>query len=191
VLGLVVFSYWFGVNAVLPLVTVYLQEIIGVSSAQAQLLASVLLLSTTVMAIPMGLLGTRFGKRRVLGAGYAIMAVSALMGVVITTPTQAVLLFLLAGIGNAASMVLTIPLLADLVPRHHIGAATGLLAAAGGIAAPISALVAGSLADQLGARAIFYVMFVAVIVALVLLTQVRLPASTPAPVPELASEPVP
>ena len=59
------------------------------------------------------------------------------------------MLFLLAGVGNAASMVLTIPLLADLVPRHHMGAATGLLAAAGGIAAPLSSLVAGTLADVL------------------------------------------
>lgn len=188
-LGLVVFCYWFGVNAVMPLVTLYLERIILVPPAQAQLLAGLLLLSTAVMAIPMSFIGQRFGKRRTIGFGYVVMAVGALMGLVITTPTQAAILFLVAGIGNAASMVLTIPLLADLVPRHHMGAATGLLAASGGIAAPLSSLVAGSLADALDERAIFYVMFVAVVLALIVLTQVRLPTSTLAPAPDLTSEP--
>jgi MFS family permease len=174
-LGLVVFFYWFGVNAVMPLVTLYLKEIIKVTEAEAQLLASLLLLSTTIMAIPMGLLGPRIGKKRVIGFGYVIMAVGALMALVITTAPQAAAVFLMAGIGNAAAMVLTIPLLADLVPRHHMGAATGLLAAVGGIAAPISSLVAGSMANAYGARAIFYVMFFSVVIALFVLTRVRVP----------------
>jgi MFS family permease len=77
-------------------------------------------------------------------------------------------------------MVLTIPLLADLVPPQHMGKAAGLLAAAGGIAAPISSLVAGGLADHYGERAIFLVMAVMVVLALGLLTAVRLPMAAAA-----------
>jgi maltose/moltooligosaccharide transporter len=173
VLGLVVFSYWFGVNAVLPLISLYTRNILGANDAEAQLLPALLLLSTTVMAVPMGLLGTRHGKRRTISVGYSIMILAALIGLVITTKEQGAVLFLLAGVGNAASMVLTIPLLADLVPRHHMGAAAGLLAAAGGIAAPLSSLLAGGLADRFGERAIFAVMAVMVGVALTLLPRTR------------------
>jgi MFS family permease len=186
-LGLTVFSYWFGVNAVLPLVSLYVRNILGASEAEAQLLPALLLLSTTVMAIPMGLLGTRFGKRRIIAVGYIIMCCAALVGLVITTKEQGAVLFLLAGIGNAASFVLIIPLLADLVPRHHMGAAAGLLAAAGGFAAPVSSLVAGTLADVFNERAIFAVMAVMVLIALALLSQVRTPSEEAAPAP-LADE---
>lgn len=177
VLGLVVFSYWFGVNAVLPLVTLYVKNILRVDEAEAQFLPGLLLLSTTLAAVPVGVLGTRLGKRRMIAAGYVIMILAALAGLVITTREQGAALFLLAGIGNAASVVLTIPLLADLVPRHHMGAAAGLLAAASGLAAPLSSLVAGTLADLYGERAIFAVMAAMVLVALGLLGAVHEPAA--------------
>lgn len=189
IFGLVVFAYWFGVNAVMPLVSIYTRDILDATDAEAQLLPALLLLSTTLMAIPMGRLGTRYGKRRVIGAGHLIMCGAALAGLVITTKEQGAVLFLAAGIGNAAIMVLTIPLLADLVPRAHMGAATGLLAAAGGIAAPLSSLVAGTLSDRYGPRAIFAVMAVMVIIAFALLTAVRRPPPTSTPLP-LAAEPV-
>ncbi len=178
ILCLVVFFYWFGVNAVMPLVSIYTRDILGASEAEAQYLPALMLLSTTFMAIPMGRLGTRYGKRRIIGAGYVIMCCAALAGLIIATVPHGAILFLLAGIGNAAVMVLVLPLLADLVPRTHIGAATGLLAAAGGIASPLSAVVAGQLSDMYGPRAIFGVMVVTVVIALLLLTAVRQPAPT-------------
>ena len=74
-----------------------------------------------------------------MSAGYLVMARAALAGLVITTREQGAAVFLLAGIGNAAIMVLTIPLLADLVPRRYMGLATGALAASGSLAAPCPA----------------------------------------------------
>lgn len=179
---LAVFCYWAGVNAVLPLVSIYTRDILGASPGEAQLLPALLLLSTTVFAIPVGLLGTRFGKRRVLAAGYLILATAALFALVITTREEGALVFIFAGLGNAASMVLTIPLLADLVPRHHMGAASGILAACTSISAPLSSLVAGTLADALGPRAIFLVM-----TAMTLLALALLPAVRPQPAPTRAA----
>jgi MFS family permease len=177
---LVSFAYWSGVNAVMPLVSIYLRDILGATVGEAQLLPSLLLLSTTLAAIPIAWLGTRYGKRRVLGAGYFVMGLAALAGLVITTREQGAVVFLLAGVGNAATMVLTLPILADLVPRRHMGLANGILAASGSIAAPLASLVAGALADAFGPRAIFALMAAMVVVAMALLPLVR--RDRPAPV---------
>jgi len=136
---------------------------------EAQLLPALLLLSTTVMAIPVAWLATHVGKRRVLGVGYAVMAIGAVAGLFITTKEQGAVLFLLAGLGNSAAVVLAVPMMADLVPKQLMGVATGLQAAAGSIAAPLASLVAGSLSDFYGPRAIFAVMAVMASVAIVLL----------------------
>ena len=175
VLGLVMFFYWSGVNAVLPLVSVYVRDILHGSVGESQLLPALMLLSTMLMAIPAGLLGDRFGKRRVIGAGAFIIACAAVSALTITTLWQGAVVFVLAGIGSAAVMVLTIPLLSDLVPRQHMGMATGALAASGSIAAPLAALAAGGLSEMFGPRAIFGLMVGMVAIALALLpfTQAR------------------
>jgi DHA2 family multidrug resistance protein-like MFS transporter len=159
----------------MPLVSVYTQHILGASVGEAQLLPALLLVSTTVLALPMGWLGDRYGRKRVMMTGYAIMGLCGLAGLVITTKEQGAVVFLLAGVGNAASMVLTIPLLAELVPAPRIGAATGLLAASGSVAAPLASLVAGALSDLFGPRAIFGLMAVMIALALVLMPAVRHP----------------
>lgn len=176
VFGLVYFCYWSGVNAVMPLVSIYTQHILGASVGEAQLLPALLLLSTAALAIPMGRLGDRYGRKRVMTVGYAIMGLCGLAGLLITTKEQGAVVFLLAGVGNAASMVLTVPLLSELVPPNRIGVATGLLAASGSLAAPLASVVAGALSDVYGPRAIFGLMAVMITLALALLPAVRRPA---------------
>jgi MFS family permease len=178
------FAYWSGVNAVMPLVSIYVRDILHGTVAQAQFLPALLLLSTTLCAIPIGKLADRFGKRRVLGAGYLIMLLAALGGMVITTIPQGVVLFLVAGVGSAASVVLAIPLLADLVPRSQIGGAAGILAASGSLAAPLASLAAGGLSDLYGPRAIFAFMAAAVVGALLLLPAVQATGASASGLPE-------
>jgi maltose/moltooligosaccharide transporter len=170
---LVAFFYWSGVNAVQPLISIYVRDILHATIGESQLLPALLLLSTTVFALPMAKLGNRFGKRRLISAGFAVVICSGLAGLVITTKQQGAILFLITGIGVAASQVLTLPLLADLVPRRHIGAATGILAGSGSIAAPAASLVAGHLADLYGPRVIFLLMSITVGIALMLMPWVR------------------
>jgi maltose/moltooligosaccharide transporter len=173
---LVSLAYWSGVNAVLPLLTIYVRDILGTTEGEAQALPALLLLSTMLMAVPAGWLASRIGKKRILAAGYAIMAVGAVVGLLITTKEQGAVLFFVAGIGNAAT-VLSIPIMADLVPRQHMGIGTGLLAGAGSIAAPAASIVAGGLSQIYGPRVIFAVMAVMVVIAIALLPTVKPPAT--------------
>lgn len=179
-LCLIQFAYWSGVNAVMPLVSIYTVDILGATVGEAQLLPALMLLSTTLLALPAGKLGNRFGKQPVMWVGYVLMGLAALFALVIGTVEQGVAIFLLAGVGNSAIVVLNIPLLADLVPRQHMGTATGALAASGSLAAPVASLLAGGLSDAFGPRAIFGLMASMVLVALVLLPRVRPLAGTSA-----------
>jgi len=174
---LVAFFYWSGVNAILPLISIYVRNILHASTGQSQLLPALLLLSTTVFALPMAKLADRFGKRRVIAAGYAVVAAIGLAGLVITTKEQGAIVLIIAGIGNAPGQVLAVPFLADLVPRRHIGAATGILAGSGSVAAPVASLIAGSLADVYGPRVIFLLMSIAVTCAFGLIFFVHVPGA--------------
>ena len=169
------FAYWSGVNAVLPLVSVYTRDILGASVGEAQLLPALLVLSTMVLAVPIGMLGARVGRRLVMSAGFAIMAVAGIAGILITTREQGAAVFLLVGAGNAAILVMTIPILADLLPRHHMGIGTGILAASGSIAAPLASVASGVLADIYGPRAIFALMTTMTCIALAAMPLVRPP----------------
>ncbi|HTE86300.1 MAG TPA: MFS transporter [Dehalococcoidia bacterium] len=174
---LVAFFYWTGLNAITPLLSIYVKDILHATVGQSQLLPAMLLVSTTLFALPMAWLGNRYGKRLVMGFGYLVVAAAGIAGLVITTKEQAAIVFALTGIGVAASQVLTIPLLADLVPRRNIGAATGILAGSGSVAAPVASLLAGGLADRFGPRIIFLFMSACVAIAFGLLPFVRRPAS--------------
>ena len=159
----------------MPLVSIYTRDILGATVGEAQLLPALLFLSTAVLAIPMGWLGSRFGKLRMLSLGYSIVGLAALAELVITTREQGAVLFLLAGVGNSATIVLAIPLLADLVPRHHMGTASACWRPAARSPRrwpawwPI-------LAEQFGPRAIFGVMAAMTVVAVLLLPLVDRPA---------------
>jgi MFS family permease len=137
-----------------------------------------MLIASTLLAIPVAKLGDRLGKRRVLTVGYVMMGAVAGAGLTISTVSQGAVLFILAGIANAAIMVITLPLLAELVPPRQMGLATGALAASGSLAAPLSSLLAGHLADMHGPRAIFAVMAVMTAAALGLIPFVRSPRAT-------------
>jgi MFS family permease len=174
----------------MPLISIYTKDVLGANDSEAQLLPALLLFSTMVFALPMGWLGSRFGKRRMISGGYAVMGLAALAGLMVTTKEQGAVVFFVAGVGNAAAQVLTIPLLADLVPRKHMGLANGALAAAGSLAAPLSSVVGGTLADYYHTpRVIFAIMAVMVCVAIALMLGVRKPSETvviPALAPSVA-----
>jgi len=161
--------YWTGANAIVPLLSLFARDLLGASVGQAQLMPGMLLIASTICALPCAWLANRWGKRRVLAAGYLIVVASALAAMVITTTGEGMATFALAGIGSAAVLVLPVPIVSELVSRDRVGAAVGVLAGGGSIAAPLAALLAGGVADAFGLRAVFAIMVVAALSALAIL----------------------
>src|SRR5439155_20897621 len=67
---LVVFAYWAGVHAVMPLISIYTKDVLGANDAEAQLLPALLLFSTTLFALPIVCLRSSYGNRRMSNVGY-------------------------------------------------------------------------------------------------------------------------
>jgi MFS family permease len=190
------FVLFFGMNAVVPFLTLYAVNEIGVGEGEALLLFLVLVLVTGLLAVPFGRLGDRGelitpGSRgrlrlrigaapaykQLIGFGIVCLAVAALLGTVATERPHLLAVEVLAGVGNAALSVLWWPLLTELIPREQTGLFAGLAATVQSIALPASVVLAGALIDATHTyRVIFVVLAVAAMLALAVFVSVRVPA---------------
>ncbi len=171
------FVYQFGLNAILPYLTLFITQDIGESDQIAFGLAALVLLVTALSAIAFGKLAERTGPKAVLAVGWAILAVAALGGTAIHGLAQTVIVVVLAGIGNGAPTAVAWPLLTALVPPEKAGVFAGLKASSESIAIPLSVVVAAELfLPRLGYRGIFAMLAISILVALALLLRfVRIP----------------
>jgi maltose/moltooligosaccharide transporter len=171
------FVYQFGLNAILPFLVLYVIDDIGQTEQIAFALSAGLLVVTALGAVGFGKLADRVGTKPVLAFGWALLAISAVSGVVITTLPQVIAVVVLAGLGNGAATAVTWPLLTALIPPEKTGVFAGLKAAAESIAIPLSVVVAAELfLPWLGYRGVFALLAVSIVAALVLLLRfVRVP----------------
>ncbi len=171
------FVYQFGLNAILPYLVLFITDEIHESQQTGLILSATLLLVMAVSAVVFGRLADRIGTRLVLALGWALLAASAVAGVLITTLPQTVAVVLLAGVGNGAATAANWPLLTALIPPEKTGVFAGLKAAAESIAIPLSVVVAAELfLPRFGYRGIFAMLAINIVLALVLLLRfVRVP----------------
>ncbi len=121
----------------------------------------------------MGFLGDRFGNKLMLTLGLVIFTIAAGASLLVADLLHLAVILVIAGLGNAATTVLAYPLLTQLVPKDKLGVFTGLNASFNSIAIPLSVLVSGSLIDLYGYRSIFFLLGIALILALVILQTVQ------------------
>lgn len=172
------FFFNFGVNAILPFLTLFAENVIHTDARVAQQLSAPLLVSAGIFVLPAGLLAARIGRRPVLAGGFLLLAVTALGGLVIQTVPQTVLIVALAGVANAAISATNWPLLTELIPADEVGVFAGIKTAFESVAIPAAALVAGALIGHWGYRAIFGVLTFGAVVAVAALMTVEIPKGT-------------
>lgn len=161
------FLYQFGINAAAPFITLFVVSEIGLkgwpevvsaipfgyalglanigAEGASQFIPLVMLVTMGITAAPLGVIGDRFGKRRVFGIGLVLMGISAFFAAFSDNFPQLTIWVIVLGIGNAAQTVLFFPYLTDLIPASRVGEFTGLSASAetGGVV--FSVLLAGEL----------------------------------------------
>jgi len=174
------------VIAVLPYLTLFIVTDIHQSEQTALLLAAATLVVTAIAAIGFGRVAARTGPKPVLVAGWLLIFVASLGGLVIRDLPETILVIVVAGIGNGAATAVGWPLLTALIPAAATGTFAGLKAASESIAIPASVFIAAEVfLPRFSYRGVFALLAVALVVALyILVRQVRIPAqprSRPAP----------
>jgi len=121
-----IFSWYLGHTAIEVFFTSFAINELGADSGQATASMSFFSFSFLAFALVGGLLGQRFGRRRVILAAIAALAVLYTVGTQIETLPQARALLLLAGIFWSVMIVNSLPMVIDCAPRGRIGTYTGL-----------------------------------------------------------------
>jgi len=110
---------------------------------------------SSLLALPLGKLSDRAGKKRLLVSGYAVFSVVYLGFAFAKSGLAFALLFALYGVYTAATAGVERALIARLAPAEHKGAVLGLHGMLTGIALLPASVVAGLLWDNVSASAPF------------------------------------
>jgi MFS-type transporter involved in bile tolerance (Atg22 family) len=182
------FVYQFGINAVLPFLTLFIVKDIHQTEDVAFALAGLTLLVTAASAIVSGKVAERVGTRAVLAVGWAILIVGAVGGTLVHELGPTIAVIVVAGIGNGAASAVSWPLLTELIPPDEAGVFAGLKASTESVAIPLSVFVAAEVfLPRFGYQGIFTMLAINIALALVLLLLfVRTPARPAVPEPVAA-----
>jgi len=173
--------YGVGIGVVVPFISLFIKTVTHCDNHHAELMSVVLMLTTALGGLPLGLVSDKIGAKSMLTIGFVLICCAALGGLFVHTLPQVALVMILAGLGTAAQNASAYPLLTRLVPEEEIGFYIGLQAASLSACAPLAILLTGALVQHGGYRMIFVVCAICVIAGLIVLQRVR---------PELAADEV-
>jgi NNP family nitrate/nitrite transporter-like MFS transporter len=132
----------------------YVGEDLGLSASAKGLMVAVPLLSAAVFRVVLGVLGDRFGPRRVGLCSMGVVVLALLSGWLAARSYGAVLATgVLLGVAGA-SFAIALPLASRHFPPRHQGLAMGI-AGAGNSGTVLTTLAAPRIAEQLGWHAVF------------------------------------
>ncbi|MFI6939577.1 DHA2 family efflux MFS transporter permease subunit [Streptomyces sp. NPDC050418] len=121
---------------------------LGASTGQQQWMADAYILVFAALMLPAGLLGDRFGRRRMLVAGLGIFLAGSVVGMLGDTVGAVIAARTVMGVGAALVMPLALAVLPSLFPEHERGRAIGIVTAASAAGLPLGPIVGGWLLDH-------------------------------------------
>ncbi|RII20966.1 Antiseptic resistance protein [Streptomyces sp. YIM 130001] len=154
---------------------------LGASTGQQQWIVDAYVVVFAALMLPAGLLGDRFGRRRMLVAGLGVFLVGSAMGALVHSPAPVIAARTVMGVGAALVMPLALSVLPSLFPAQERTKAVAAMTAAMSAGIPLGPLVGGWLLDQYWWGSVFLVnvplVGVAVVVCLLLLPETRDPSA--------------
>ncbi len=178
VLTAISFTVALGYGIVAPAIPEFARQF-GVSAAVAASVISVFALVRVAGALPAGRLVDRFGRKNVMAAGIAVVAVSSVLAGFSRSAGELILLRGGGGLGSAMYTVGAQTMLLASVPPAQRGRASGVFSA-GFLAGAISGPVVGGLVATWSLRAPFFLYGGLLLVpAIITMTVLREPAREP------------
>ena len=138
---LAIFFWFVAYNAIEAFLSLYGVNHLGLSTSEAGLLVTSVGFTFLLFSIPAGFIGAKFGRKRTILTGLALMSISILSAFIMPRDIQVqtyttlpllgnfmnlTILLMLAGIGWALININSLPVVVDLTDQIHIGTYTGL-----------------------------------------------------------------
>ncbi len=120
----IVLGCYFGTYMRFPVVPLFAQSL-GADIVSVGVINAAFLLSAGALSLPLGLVATRLGMKRLAGAGLLMLAASSFLLAVSHTPHQLIWIYLFSGVGLAAFGPTTMSYVAGISPPSHLGRAYG------------------------------------------------------------------
>jgi MFS transporter, DHA2 family, multidrug resistance protein len=167
-------------NVALPTLSAQLHASTG---ALQWIVASYTLVSATLL-IPAGLLGDRYGRKKVLLGGITIFLVASVLATYVSSPAGLIAARTLMGIGSAIITPLAMSVMLVVFPKEEQPKALAAWAAASFLGLPLGPIIGGYLLDHFWWGSIFFINIpvsaVALLLGLVLIPESR-SAAAPRP----------
>ncbi|WP_328494286.1 DHA2 family efflux MFS transporter permease subunit [Streptomyces sp. NBC_00414] len=154
---------------------------LGASTGEQQWMADAYIVVFAALMLPAGLLGDRFGRRRMLMAGLGVFLAGSLVGSLAGDVTWVVVARAVMGVGAALVMPLSMSVLPSLFPPTERTKAVGIISAAAALGMPLGPIIGGWLLDHFWWGSVFLINIpmaaIGITACLFLLPETRDPAS--------------
>lgn len=182
---LAIFAWFMGYNAIEAFWSLYGRDYLFASqvasgaltgdAAAGKAVGMLMFLSGSFLlfALPAGYIATRFGRKRTIMTGLAILAVLWTGIYFFPNPTYVYVTLILSGVGWALININSLPIVADLASSEKIGSYTGLYYLSSLLAASTSPTIAGRLMDIFGMSIMFIFTPAFMVLAFLLMFGVR------------------
>jgi MFS family permease len=147
--------WWVGFMMVVSFAILFAVEELQVSEGRAFLVLLVFPIVATLLMVPMGILGDRRERKRMLSQLIVLSAASTMAIALAQNLTHAVILLGLAAVPFAGIMVVGYAFFLDLIPQKRTAEFLGLGVVSVAAAQLLGPLIAGTLIDSFGYRAVF------------------------------------
>jgi DHA1 family multidrug resistance protein-like MFS transporter len=160
----IAFGSYFATSLRLPVVPLFAVTL-GATTSEVGFINSSFLLMCALLALPLGLLGDRWGRKLIISIGLVIASGTSSLLYWSRTPMELVAIYLGFGVGLAMIGPSLMAQVADISPPSHLGRAYGWYTTAIYTAMSLGPAAGGVLAQAFGFRPVF----LAVAIALFLL----------------------
>ncbi len=147
ILGVLVVSLLIVVldNTVLNIALPTIQRDLGASQSQLVWTVDAYILAFAALLFTWGVLGDRYGRKRILMIGLTVFAIGSALSSISTNPVQLITFRSLMGLGGAAVMPVTLAIITVVFPPRERGRAIGTWAGAVGAAIALGPVLGGLL----------------------------------------------
>ncbi len=170
------FVLYIGTYIRLPLVPLFASEL-GASTVQVGMINAGFMIAAAMLAVPLGLVSDRLGRRRLVLAGMTISALTSLFLIVARTPAQVGAVYLFSGVGLACFSPAMMSYVGDVAPPRFLGRAYGWYTSALYLGMALGPGLGGAIGT--GGFRVAFLVSAAVVGAAILVGIPRMPAPPP------------